>query len=73
MTTFCNNNKKDWFSHGIGLVFVHGENFKDRLRTLPQLKWSSLQQLLMEKSCKGLHLICNKVLGSALDLAMSCK
>ena len=32
--------------------------------TLSQLRWSSFQQLITEESCKGLHLICDKVLGS---------
>ena len=29
VTTFRNNKKKDWFSHKTGLVFVHGDIFKD--------------------------------------------
>ena len=29
MAIFRNNKKKDWFSHKIGLVFVHGDVFKD--------------------------------------------
>ena len=29
MGTFQNNKKKDWFSDETGLVFVHGDVFKD--------------------------------------------
>ena len=32
MAAFRNNKKKDWFSHKTGLVFVHGEVFKDGSR-----------------------------------------
>ena len=39
--------------------------------TLPHLRWNSLQQLVKEESCKVLHLICDKVLGSAPDFYVS--
>ena len=32
VATFWNNNKKDWFSQETGLVFVHGEVFKEGSR-----------------------------------------
>ena len=38
MATFQNNKKKDWFSHETGLVFVHGEVFKDGSRNLAIFK-----------------------------------
>ena len=41
---------------------------KTDLGTPPHLRWSSFQQLVMEESCKGLHLTCNKVLGSTPDI-----
>ena len=37
-TTFQNNKKKDWFSHKIGLVSVHGEVFKERSRNSATFK-----------------------------------
>ena len=39
--------------------------------TLPHLRWSSFQQLVTEESCKGLHLICDKILGSPPDFYVS--
>ena len=38
VTTFRNDKKKDWFSHEIRLVFVHGEIFKDRSRNSAAIK-----------------------------------
>ena len=32
MATFRNNKEKDWFSHETGLVFMHGNIFKDGSR-----------------------------------------
>ena len=32
MATFQNNKKKCWFSYETGLVFVHGDVFKDGYR-----------------------------------------
>ena len=70
-TTFRNKKKKDWFSHEIGLVSAHGDIFKDNPGTLPHLRWSSFQQLVTEESCKGVHLICGKVLRSIPDFYIS--
>ena len=68
VATFPNNKKKDLFSNGIRLVFLHGKVFKEGSRgTLPHLRWSFSLQFIMAKSCKGLHLICNKVQGFAPD------
>ena len=39
--------------------------------TLPNLRWSSLQQLVTVESCKGLFLINHKVSGRAPDLYVS--
>ena len=36
---------------------MHGKDFKVDPGTLPHLRWSSLQQLVSVKTCKGLHLI----------------
>ena len=44
---FGNNMKNDWFSHKTGLVFMQGNVFKDKLETLPHLRWNSLQKLVM--------------------------
>ena len=38
MATFQTNKKKDWFSHKTGLVFVHGDVFKDRSRNSATFK-----------------------------------
>ena len=38
MATFQNNKKKDWFSHETGLVFVHGDVFKDGSRNSATFK-----------------------------------
>ena len=38
MTTYRNNKKKDWFSHEIGLVFVHGDVFEDGSRNSATIK-----------------------------------
>ena len=71
LTIFRNNRKKTGFPTKSGLVFVHGEVFKMNPGPLPHLRKSSLQQLLAVKSCKGLHLTCEKVLGSAPDFYVS--
>ena len=47
VATFQNNKKKHWFSYKTGLVFMHGNVFKDRLGALPHLRWTSLQQFVM--------------------------
>ena len=38
MATFQNNKKKDWFSNEAGLVFIHGEIFKDTSRSSATFK-----------------------------------
>ena len=38
MTTFRNNEKKGWFSYETGVVFVHGEVFKDGSRNSATFK-----------------------------------
>ena len=38
VATFWKNKKKAWFSHQIGLVFVHGNVFKDRSRNSAKFK-----------------------------------
>ena len=39
--------------------------------TVPHLRQSPFKQLVMEESCKGLYLICDKVLGSTPDFYVS--
>ena len=36
--TFQNNMKKDWFSYDTGVVFMHGEIFKDKSRNSATFK-----------------------------------
>ena len=38
VATFQSNKKKDWFSHETGLVFVHGNVFKERSRNSATFK-----------------------------------
>ena len=33
-----NNKEKDWFSYKTGLIFMHGDVFKDGLETLLHLR-----------------------------------
>ena len=42
VATFRNNKKKDWFSHKTGLVFGHGNVFKDGSMTLTAFKMGTL-------------------------------
>ena len=57
MVIFQNRKKKDWFSQEIELVFVYGKFAKVHPGSLPHLRWSSLQQLVIPESCKGFHLM----------------
>ena len=67
MSTFRNNKKKDLFSHKTGLVFVHGEVLKDGSRDSATFKEKLFAELVTTESCKGLHLMYDKVFGSAPD------
>ena len=62
MIGFCKNLDKFWCMVKLS---------KTAPGTLPHLRLSFLQRLVTVESCKGLHLICNKVLGSAPDFYVS--
>ena len=48
---------------------MHGKDFKPDPGTLPHLRWSSLQQLVSVKTCKGLQLIGLQPIDSILHVA----
>ena len=51
MATFQSNKKKDWLSHKIGLVFVHGDILKDGSRNSATFKMELLETIGNGRVC----------------------
>ena len=56
MAAFWNNKKKDWFLHKTGLVFVHGEVFKDGSRNSAIFKMELIATIANGRAFNGQYL-----------------
>ena len=56
--TFWKNKKKDWFSHQSGLVFVHGDVFKDGSRNSAKFKMELFPAIGNGRACNQWTVLC---------------